>query len=81
VKYVYHPFGILFRTLHILYNHINPSDLKISAFSDTPEGALKEIATAWEGIKESSRLSPPLYNFCLSDIIFMAFFRKDKKNH
>jgi len=25
----------------------------ISAFSDTPEGALKEIATAWEGIKES----------------------------
>ena len=26
VKYVCHPFGILFRNLHIFYNHINPLD-------------------------------------------------------
>lgn len=25
----------------------------VSAFSDTPEGALKELAVAWEGVKES----------------------------
>ena len=25
----------------------------VSAFSDTPEGALKELAIAWEGVKES----------------------------
>lgn len=25
----------------------------ISAFSDTPEGALKELTTAWKGVKES----------------------------
>lgn len=27
----------------------------ISAFSDTPERALKELAVAWEGVKESYR--------------------------
>ena len=27
----------------------------ISAFSDTPEGALTELAIAWEGVKESYR--------------------------
>ena len=27
----------------------------VSAFSDTPEGALKELALAWEGVKESYR--------------------------
>jgi len=27
----------------------------ISAFSDTPEGALMQLETAWEGIKESYR--------------------------
>ncbi len=27
----------------------------ISAFSDTPEGALRELETAWEGVKESYR--------------------------
>ena len=27
----------------------------VSAFSDTVEGALKELATAWEGVKESYR--------------------------
>ncbi len=27
----------------------------ISAFSDTPEGALKELETAWEGVRESCR--------------------------
>ena len=27
----------------------------VSAFSDTPEGALKELAVAWKGIKESYR--------------------------
>ena len=27
----------------------------ISAFSDTPEGVLKELAIAWEGVKESYR--------------------------
>lgn len=25
----------------------------VSAFSDTPEGALRELAIAWEGVKES----------------------------
>ena len=25
----------------------------VSAFSDTPEGALKELALAWKGVKES----------------------------
>jgi predicted RNase H-like HicB family nuclease len=25
----------------------------ISAFSDTPEGALMQLETAWEGVKES----------------------------
>ena len=25
----------------------------VSAFSDTPEGALKELAIAWKGVKES----------------------------
>ena len=25
----------------------------ISAFSDTPEGALKELTIAWQGVKES----------------------------
>ena len=27
----------------------------VSAFSDTPENALKELALAWEGVKESYR--------------------------
>ena len=27
----------------------------VSAFSDTPEDALKELAVAWEGVKESYR--------------------------
>lgn len=27
----------------------------VSAFSDTPEGALKELETAWVGVKESYR--------------------------
>ena len=27
----------------------------ISAFADTPEGALKELAVAWQGVKESYR--------------------------
>ncbi|MGE0084281.1 MAG: toxin-antitoxin system HicB family antitoxin [Desulfococcaceae bacterium] len=27
----------------------------ISAFSDTPEGALRQLETAWEGVKESYR--------------------------
>ena len=27
----------------------------VSAFSDTPEGALRELAVAWEGVKESYR--------------------------
>lgn len=27
----------------------------VSAFSDTPEGALRELAEAWEGVKESYR--------------------------
>ncbi len=27
----------------------------VSAFSDTPEGALKELAVAWQGVKESYR--------------------------
>jgi predicted RNase H-like HicB family nuclease len=27
----------------------------VSAFSDTPDGALKELATAWAGVKESYR--------------------------
>ena len=27
----------------------------VSAFSDTPENALKELAIAWEGVKESYR--------------------------
>ena len=25
----------------------------VSAFSDTPEGALRELAVAWQGVKES----------------------------
>jgi len=28
VKYICHPFGIIFLSLHIFYNHINPSDFK-----------------------------------------------------
>ena len=27
----------------------------VSAFSDTPEGALRELAVAWKGVKESYR--------------------------
>ena len=27
----------------------------VSAFSDTPEGALRELAVAWQGVKESYR--------------------------
>ncbi len=27
----------------------------ISAFSDTPDGALRELAIAWKGVKESYR--------------------------
>jgi predicted RNase H-like HicB family nuclease len=27
----------------------------VSAFSDTPQGALSELAVAWEGVKESYR--------------------------
>ena len=27
----------------------------VSAFSDTPEGALKELVVAWKGVKDSYR--------------------------
>ena len=29
--------------------------LNVSAFSDTPQGLLSELAVAWEGVKESYR--------------------------
>jgi len=44
----------------------------ISAFSDTPEDALKEIATAWEGIKESfNRHNEPVPRSEKSSAYFM----------